>query len=206
MPVNIPLLTMLWLEPGELVRRGEGVVGASSSLSRWQVEVLEGLYRRSTKVSERKVEVVARHLSLDPDTVTIWFQSRQADDKVPLNYAENSKYHENETGLVSLPSFDVHIEGVQEKVKEDKETEDERFLDQECGKQAEVKESFEIVNKERDAKLQKCSFCGKVFISKSFEFKNHVRRHTNGKSHKCQKCDFSTFFFFWPYETYFKAY
>merc|ERR1719319_897132 len=189
------------LEPGELeervrCRRRERVVGASSSLgkggylSRWQVEMLEGLYRRSTKVSGRRVEVVARHLSLDPDTVTTWFQSRHAQAKVPLNDAENSKSHKDETSSLCLSSPEHYFEGLQEKVKQDEETESKIFLDHELGKKTEL---IANSNKECDAKLQKCTFCGKTFTSK--EFRKHVRRHTTGQSLKCQQCVFSTFLF-----------
>ena len=77
------------LEPGEVRRRevqvGVKIGGALEKrgrvvLSRWQVEVLEGLYRRSSSVTWGRMEVVARHLTLPTKSVRNWFKNRRQKD------------------------------------------------------------------------------------------------------------------------------
>jgi len=48
--------------------------------STWQLEVLEGLYRRSTKVTKERVVVVANHLDLTVERVSNWFKNREIKD------------------------------------------------------------------------------------------------------------------------------
>ena len=168
------------LEPGEV--RGSGVLERRKRLvfSTWQLEVLEGLYRRSSSVDQGRMEVVARHLTLPTKSVRTWFKNRRSREPKDL-LEDKDDVTKLEESLMLTPKYEYHEEPGCDIVSK-----------QEGSLVSMLTPKTELCDKTlEDVTKTLCKYCD-FSCALSSNLKRHMMKHSGEKPYKCELCDFVT--------------